>query len=146
MTTDEEHEIRRTAEINLLAAYDLDASMDTREQLQVFMQAMEVYRERSVAYAEVWKQYGAMSNLLSVARKTDRMMSAWHGLSSGETIHKDDMDDAIDLLNYCTFFIRNFRSGNLFGSPPKRPWAASFARCFGNVMLSQLGKDIYGKP
>lgn len=104
----------------LLVKFGIEPNEDMKEQFSVFLEAMAIYWQRSHSYSEIWRQYGAMSNLLSVARKTDRMMESWHSLSEGGDIHKDSMDDAIDLLNYCTFFIRNFRDGNLFGSAPER--------------------------
>lgn len=91
------------------------------EQLQVFVTALKICDQRTDAYGELWRQYGARSNLLSVARKTDRLMaSGWFNTDKNPLTHKDALDDAYDLLNYTAFFIRNALEGNLDGAPPER--------------------------
>jgi hypothetical protein len=95
---------------------------EMEEQFQVMLMALDVYEARSHSYGEVWKQYGALSNLLSVARKADRLMECWwHNPDGAAALSKDTLDDAYDLLNYAAFFIRNASAGNMNGSPPDRP-------------------------
>lgn len=96
---------------------------EVRKQLEVFVEALRIFESRNAAYGDVWMQYGALSNLLSVARKVDRTMEAWWHDSPGElpVMHKDALDDAIDLINYAVFFIRNARDGNVTGCAPDRP-------------------------
>ena len=51
-------------------------------------------------------------------------METWWQAPSGlhvPTIHKDSLDDAFDMINYATFFIRNVREGNISGRRPMRP-------------------------
>lgn len=96
---------------------------------EVLMKVQRLYEERSESYGQVWRQYGALSNLLNVARKIDRLMEVWwHGWNNGETpvIHKDALDDAYDAFNYLTFFIRSVGEGNITGSLPQRPDAKVF--------------------
>jgi len=91
------------------------------EQLAVILEALEVYRQRSVSYGEVWRQYGATGNLLQAARKVDRLMEMWwHNPDGAAALQKDALDDAIDAINYLVFFIRLAREGNLTGSAPDR--------------------------
>lgn len=94
-------------------------------QASVFVEALKIYSSRSHAYGEVWKQYGAMSNLLNAARKIDRLMNSWwhedKDIESVPILHKDALDDAFDALNYLAFFIRSAREGNLTGAKPTRP-------------------------
>lgn len=106
----------------------INPSPENCDQLKVFLEALEIYDSRTSAYGQVWKQYGALSNLLSVARKTDRLMEYWwHDQDMVEVplLHKDSLDDAIDLINYTIFFIRNARVANITGDRPKRPDEAS---------------------
>lgn len=94
----------------------------TSNQAAVFGKCLEIFESRTSAYGEVWKQYGALSNLLSAARKIDRLMEMWwRGDGSVPAIHKDALDDAIDAMNYLAFFVRNATEGNLTGSVPVRP-------------------------
>lgn len=108
------------AKQQLLELYGVRFDETTSDQLEVFMQAVCIFAERNRVYADGWKQYGCKGNLISVAGKTDRMMRVWFEVVDGNPIHKDDLDDAFDLLNFATFFIRNYREGNMVGSPPDR--------------------------
>ena len=92
------------------------------EHLEVLAKAFGLHLQRTEAYGEVWKQYGALSNLLSAARKIDRLMNVWwRNDGSIPALHKDVLDDAYDAINYITFFIRNAQNGNIAGSVPSRP-------------------------
>lgn len=96
------------------------------QHLEVFMEALKVYDSRSAVYGMLWQQYGALSNLLNMARKTDRLMEEWwHKDGAPPVMHKDALDDAVDLLNYTVFFMRNARRFNILGSPPPRPSLAA---------------------
>lgn len=113
----------------LLDHFDIERTLDNNNQMLLFMECVAIYAERSRAYGQVWKQYGALSNLLSVARKTDRLMAVWwteeeEAYKDGAAVprlHKDNLDDAFDLINYAAFFIRNARAANFTGTTPKRP-------------------------
>lgn len=108
----------------------ININMDNLGQLDVFHKAMETYLERTKAYGDVWRNYGAASNLLSAARKVDRLMKTWwDDLMQGKvpSIHKDALDDAVDAINYLAFFIRNVEAGNLSGTRPPLPSQHSHA-------------------
>ncbi len=107
----------------VFAEHDIELNVDTAVHFGVMMDALKVYAERSQAYGQAWTQYGAMSNLLSMARKVDRLMAVWWSEEDEgiPKLHKDNLDDAIDEINYTIFFIRCARSANLFGSAPSRP-------------------------
>lgn len=107
----------------LFREYGIEQTADNLAQFDTFMEALKVYNDRTAPYGQAWEQYGALSNLLNMARKVDRLMAVWWR-GSGEdqpALHKDNLDDAIDLLNYDAFFIRNARRGNITGEAPKRP-------------------------
>jgi hypothetical protein len=116
---------------DILIDRGIDPSVDNIQQLAIFLEALKLYNDRTVAYGQIWQQYGAMSNLLNVARKTDRLLNIWWTGDEEELdpdtgkpkplLHKDNLDDAIDLLNYTAFFIRNARAANIHGSIPQRP-------------------------
>lgn len=88
------------------------------EHAQTLEEAAKVMLGRTASYGLVWRQYGALSNLLNAARKIERLMEAWwHGNGEAPALHKDNLDDAIDAINYLAFFIQCARAGNLTGHP-----------------------------
>jgi hypothetical protein len=112
----------------LFAMYGVDFNADNVTHFGVLMQALQTYDQRSRVYGQAWQQYGALANLLQVARKADRLMAVWWteeeeyvGKGKASAMHKDALDDALDLLNYCVFFMRLARAGDLTGSTPERP-------------------------
>lgn len=111
----------------VLGAFDIETTPYNVAHFSVLMEALKLYDQRTQAYGQAWEQYGAMSNLLKVASKTDRMMAVWWtgedeiGLPHDEGFHKDSLDDALDGINYTAFFIRNARRRNIYGSQPTRP-------------------------
>jgi hypothetical protein len=107
--------------VEFLEQYGIPMTEDNVDHLDVLMEAMSLYNERTASYGQIWKQYGATGNLLHAALKTDRMMELWWHGGPKPALHKDNLDDAIDALNYLTFFIRNARDANLTGSAPERP-------------------------
>ena len=120
--------------IELFDQLGVEHSTDNINQFLTLMQAFKTYDERSKSYGQAWKQFGALSNLLSVARKAKRLMEVWW-YSDTDTyvdgkpmLHKDNLDDAVDLLNYTAFFMRQVMEGNLQGDPPNLPIHTQ--RCF----------------
>lgn len=108
---------------DLLVVLDLPVTEDTVEHLQTLVQAMDLYVERSESYGQVWKQYGALANLLNTTRKCDRLMESWWFMEDDQSpaMHKESLDDAVDIINYDSFFIRCARDGNIVGERPDRP-------------------------
>lgn len=109
-----------------IAAFLVDSGIlpteDIVAQTKVFLEALTIMDNRSAAYGEVWRQYGARSNILSVARKVDRIMHAWwfNTDDGAAMLSKGVLDDALDLMNYCAFFLRNAKALNVEGRPPVR--------------------------
>lgn len=108
----------------LLEACGIEENEETTEQLAVFLAALKLFEDRNKTYRNIWETYGALSNLLRSATKIDRAMEIWwHDQSDNGNplLHKDNLDDAFDALNYLVFFIRCVRSGNITGSARHRP-------------------------
>lgn len=104
---------KHRATVAFLEAHDIEPTSNMITHLSVLLEALQIHETRK-SYGDIWRKYGALSNLLSVARKADRLMQIfWHG--TGELTHKDSVDDAYDLINYAVFFIRNVTDGNLKG-------------------------------
>jgi len=110
----------------LLEAFGIEPNEEVQEQLMVFLTALRLFDERNRVYRNVWETYGALSNLLRSATKVDRAMEIWwhdQGDNGNPLLHKDNLDDAFDALNYLVFFIRCVRAGNITGSTRARPMA-----------------------
>lgn len=104
---------RQEKSIEFLEACGIDPTSDMLTHLNVLVEALLIHETRKI-YGGIWRKYGALSNLLSIARKADRLMQIfWYG--SGELTHKNSTDDAYDLINYAAFFIRNVTDGNMKG-------------------------------
>lgn len=96
----------------------LEEDKNANDHSEVLDEALRIYVERSQSYGQVWTHYGARANLLNAARKIDRLMESWWRGEGIPALHKDNLDDAIDAINYLTFFIRCARDGNLTGGKP----------------------------
>ena len=106
----------------LLEACGIEYNEEVVEQIAVFLTALKLYEERNRTYRNIWETYGALNNLLRAATKVDRSMEIWwHSRDPNPLLHKDNLDDAIDAINYLVFFIRCVRSGNITGSKRARP-------------------------
>lgn len=93
-----------------LASLGLSQTDDNVNQLLVFAEALDTYEHRTPKYGQNWKRYGWLSNLSDILRKSDRLWSMyWTGKMNPM---EGGLDDAIDLLNYIAFFIRNAQDGN----------------------------------
>ena len=120
------HQQREPLE-ELLELCEIDYNEETVEQVTVFLTALKLFDERNRTYRNIWETYGALSNLLRSATKVDRAMEIWwhDGAENGNPLlHKDNLDDAFDALNYLVFFIRCVRAGNITGSKRARPMDA----------------------
>ena len=102
------------------------------EHAQTLDEASTLMLNRTVSYGVVWRRFGALSNLLNAARKVERLMESWWD-EVGESfdivgddgkrvtrlpaLHKDNLDDAFDAINYLAFFIQCARNANITGEP-----------------------------
>lgn len=87
----------RDAEVDFLAFLGLPVTDTNIEQLRVYGQAMRIFHERDPKYGSLWKQYPTSTHLVHMDSKLARTKA---------NVDEDDLDDAIDLLNYTVFFIR----------------------------------------
>lgn len=91
----------RDAEVEYLAFLGLPVTETNLMQLRVFGEAMRVFHSRDPKYGGLWQDYPAADHLAHMRSKLGR---------SEANIDPDDMDDAIDLLNYTVFYVRTRRS------------------------------------
>lgn len=73
--------------------------------------AYEVYLERGLKYGQLWKSDGWRGNVHHIMSKAARIRRMFW---DNDTY--DDVDDVVDLINYCVFMLVNFRRGNKTGN------------------------------
>jgi hypothetical protein len=78
-----------------------------RAQGEVLIEALEIFLERNAKRADLWKQFGWQDSALHLRSKALRIALA---LEKDLDIDPEDvLDDAIDIINYAVFFVRNVR-------------------------------------
>lgn len=96
-----------------LQALDIPVTESAAEQMRIMAQALLVFHERNQRYRDLWKGDGYRGSLFQMKGKLLRMWSIfWTGHPDPESLK---CDDAVDLINYTCFFIRNVEAGNEHG-------------------------------
>ena len=115
---------------------------------QTLAEALGVMVGRTGSYGLAWRRYGALSNLLNAARKVERLMEAWWDGNGIPALHKDNLDDAIDALNYLAFFIQCAEDGNLTGERRVLPEEVEeeYFRVSGEAICEVCGLPWYKHP
>lgn len=88
----------------------------TDPQLAVFYEAYALYRERNLQHQDVWKESGWMGMMVDMRKKMDRLWKQYTAYRSDEMVAQEDLDSALDLLNFTVFFIRQVRDDDRNGS------------------------------
>lgn len=85
-------------------------------QLAVMSVALELFKERNDGkYHDLWKIYGASDSLHHMKSKYLRTRQNFEDVMESDA-GAMDIDDALDLINYTCFYIRNMLAGR-FASP-----------------------------
>lgn len=102
----------RARAIEMLDVLELDTRETNIQHMMVFIEAFSLFVQRNAMYGDLWREYGASDNLMHMRSKlarTEITHRKW--LEGGEDMPDTDsvLDSPLDLINYCTFFIRNMR-------------------------------------
>lgn len=111
---------------DVLDYYGVSLDGETGAIFGVLMDVVKKFNERNRVYGGVWRQYGALNNLIRAATKVDRLVALWwHGseelVGRRVDVHKDFDDDAIDGIAYLAFATILARAGDWTGRAPRRP-------------------------
>jgi hypothetical protein len=88
----------------------LGETVDNAIQLSVFAMAMQIYEVREVKRGGLWKEFGPEDKLMHLRDKLRRTERIWENYqSNGDDPLLVDVDDALDILNYAAFFIRQVK-------------------------------------
>lgn len=82
---------------------------DYQEHTDVLNEALKLYEQREQKYHGLWKEVGASDNSTLAKHKIERVKMA----TNGGVTPEDYIDDALDVINYAVFWIRNVRAGRL---------------------------------
>ena len=85
-----------------------DLSKTDADQLLVLQEAFEKFQERNGKYKDLWKKGGWPDSAHHIRSKSERIVNA---VTTGATLEEAELyiEDAIDLVNYAVFFVRNVR-------------------------------------
>lgn len=86
------------------------------QQASVYDAAFQVFQERNAKYLGLWRKHGAADSLHHARHKLarlDRLLQT--AVRDQVPLSGADLDDALDEINYITFFIRNCQEGNFLG-------------------------------
>lgn len=92
-----------------LEYYKADLIDTEFEQFNVLAEAFNEFLKKNAKYKDLWKKGGWQDSAHHVRHKAARVamvLDEQHDMAAGEVI-----EDAIDLINYAVFFIRNAREG-----------------------------------
>jgi hypothetical protein len=87
------------------------------EQLNVLLEAMDIYSERNERYKDNWQRMGWRGPLIRLRERTERLWDyLWDYKTSRHpagqpAVDAPDLDDAFDLINFAAFLIRGVRTG-----------------------------------
>jgi len=81
------------------------------DQVKFMLQAMAKFDERNARYNDLWQQGGVQDSAHHAKSKALRLMWATDPDTQGNMTDADLVDDAIDLINYAVFFLRNLEAG-----------------------------------
>lgn len=80
---------------------------------EVLNRAMSLHMERNSTYNDTWRRSGWRGNLVKLRTKVER---AWDVLwPADDGVHTHDVDDLLDIINYCVFIIRLVEEGDRDG-------------------------------
>lgn len=130
---DIDHEALLDAQAALVRALGYDVTPERLTHAGYLTRALEIFCERNEKYKGVWRQYGALANLVRAAQKIDRTMAVWwfeQGKELPPALDPSHLDDAYDTINHLLFFIICAEGGNLTGKQPEHP---SDVDPFGNL-------------
>jgi hypothetical protein len=94
-----------------------EATDEDVAQFKVLMRALRKFHERDEKHRGLWRYFGAIDSAHQARAKATRTYNVAIGLIRGQfkSEHVNDElvnDDAIDMINYAAFFVRNVEEGN----------------------------------
>jgi len=91
----------------IIIALEMEDLPQNREQVGVMIDCLELFCQRGNRHGEVWKNSGWQGALFDARKKIERL---WNEFMAGDT-PPDDLDSALDAINYLAFFVRAQRTG-----------------------------------
>jgi hypothetical protein len=86
---------------------DLPATDTNVRQAAVLMEAFDKFQERNAKRHDLWKVFGWKDSALHMRSKAARIALALEG--DLDVDPEELLDDAIDIINYAVFYVRNVR-------------------------------------
>lgn len=108
-------DVVKAARIVWMLGYEL-SDTNVRQMLE-YMRAMEIFVERNEIRKDLWSKAGWEDSLGHMRHKYLRLKDRFLGsqVLPYDESQEETLDDAYDLINYVTFFIRNVKADNREG-------------------------------
>lgn len=92
---------------HLLEALEMDQNDPSLlAQASIFIEALTIYEQRNKKYQDNWKRMGWRGCLVRIRERSERLWDHWW---NRDNANYDDVDDAIDLINFAAFWARGVR-------------------------------------
>ena len=93
----------------ILAHLGVENSATNDEQLGVLLECFGIFIERNERRKDLWARFGWPDSLMHIRSKAERLALL---LDGSDQKPQDMEDEALDLVNYSIFFVRNSRNGD----------------------------------
>lgn len=102
-------------------SWESDTPLDRMEieQAMVLIEALKLYSQRNTKYRDNWRRMGWRGLLIRIRERSDRLWDTfWTGVAwkdperdadDSQFQREIDADDALDLINFAAFFVRQAR-------------------------------------
>lgn len=97
-------EARAVAVLQMMGIPPSDTDVD---QMMVMLSAFDIFRQRNERYQDLWREGGYDDSANSLKHKVMRVVQ-----ETRTTEGEPQIDDALDIINYACFWIRNVNDGN----------------------------------
>jgi len=87
----------------------LDIDEGDREHLEMMLEAFLLYKQKNAKYKNLWKVGGWWDSAHHIRHKGLRIGGLLEGFKEDHN-PSERIEDALDLINYCLFFVRNVRA------------------------------------
>lgn len=87
----------------------LDGKEAEVEQLRIFVEALGIYADRDAARGEAWREFGTEDKAHHIRSKAARISAGIGRVNIGSIKITDLVDEALDIINYAAFFVRQAR-------------------------------------
>lgn len=84
---------------------------DEAQHLRVLLEAMELFKGRSAMRGDMWRRFPASDKIRELRERVSRIEVARNFQRDPETTRRTIREDAVDIINYAAFLIKQIDEG-----------------------------------